>query len=444
MAILCATDFSLCSRTATALAAALARRLKDKLVLFHVVQPPTLLYPETALMMPGYEASLVSAAEKLMDEQAAELRLQSIDVEPIVKVGVGPSDFHDLARRVEPQLVVVGSHGRPKAVRLLLGSFAEEVVRRATCPVIVVREAEVSRWSAGEPIRVAIGIDDQRSVAAAAVGWVARFARRVACDTSVIRPYAAEVEALRYGTSDTASKSGELATLVERDVGRYVPMAELPGASLRCLPIEADAVTVVDEESAHEGADAIVVGLGEAHRHRRDRIDAMALLRRARRPVICVPTKESAAEPLPTSRRVLVAIDVPGSARAVRAAYSLLPAGGVVELCHVHVRGLDVNRGEAAAATLSTKERTAIESQLRSLIPESEGSTGITTTVSIAEGATAPVAILQAVARSGADVLVLAPHRHSGAARWILGSVSEEVARESLIPVLLVPEPRLT
>jgi nucleotide-binding universal stress UspA family protein len=36
--------------------------------------------------------------------------------------------------------VVVGAHGYSRMRELLLGSTSREVIRRATCPVVVVRE----------------------------------------------------------------------------------------------------------------------------------------------------------------------------------------------------------------------------------------------------------------------------------------------------------------
>lgn len=48
-------------------------------------------------------------------------------------------EIAQLASDLEAQLVVVGTHGRRGLRRLLLGSVAEGVVRRAPCPVLVVR-----------------------------------------------------------------------------------------------------------------------------------------------------------------------------------------------------------------------------------------------------------------------------------------------------------------
>lgn len=43
-----------------------------------------------------------------------------------------------LARELEADLIVVGSHGAHGVARWLMGSVAERVVRQATCPVLVV------------------------------------------------------------------------------------------------------------------------------------------------------------------------------------------------------------------------------------------------------------------------------------------------------------------
>jgi len=45
----------------------------------------------------------------------------------------------DMARYLEADLIVLGTHGHTGVKRLVLGSVAETVVRRATCPVLVTR-----------------------------------------------------------------------------------------------------------------------------------------------------------------------------------------------------------------------------------------------------------------------------------------------------------------
>jgi nucleotide-binding universal stress UspA family protein len=42
------------------------------------------------------------------------------------------------AERLKADLLIVGSHGRGAMLHLLLGSVSEQVLKKATCPVLVV------------------------------------------------------------------------------------------------------------------------------------------------------------------------------------------------------------------------------------------------------------------------------------------------------------------
>ena len=65
-------------------------------------------------------------------------------VSPRVKVTVGkpPEEILRVAREEVAELIVMGTHGRTGLRHLLLGSVAEEVMRRAPCPVFTVRVGE--------------------------------------------------------------------------------------------------------------------------------------------------------------------------------------------------------------------------------------------------------------------------------------------------------------
>lgn len=46
-----------------------------------------------------------------------------------------------MAQRENVDLIVMATHGRTGLMRLLMGSVAEEVVRKAKCPVLTVKPA---------------------------------------------------------------------------------------------------------------------------------------------------------------------------------------------------------------------------------------------------------------------------------------------------------------
>jgi nucleotide-binding universal stress UspA family protein len=61
------------------------------------------------------------------------------DVETRTTVGAVPEGITDVAETADVDVIVVGSHGRTGVQRVLLGSVAEAVARRAPVPVTIVR-----------------------------------------------------------------------------------------------------------------------------------------------------------------------------------------------------------------------------------------------------------------------------------------------------------------
>ena len=55
-----------------------------------------------------------------------------------------------LAEEEQADLIVMGTHGRTGLTRLLMGSVAEAVVRRAPCPVLTYKQTDHSADSAAD------------------------------------------------------------------------------------------------------------------------------------------------------------------------------------------------------------------------------------------------------------------------------------------------------
>ena len=72
-----------------------------------------------------------------LEDQAREQK--DADVRAMVREGKPAGIILEVVAGLEPDLVVMGSHGRSKIDHLLLGSVAERVIRKAPCPVLTVR-----------------------------------------------------------------------------------------------------------------------------------------------------------------------------------------------------------------------------------------------------------------------------------------------------------------
>jgi nucleotide-binding universal stress UspA family protein len=137
--ILHPTDFSEASAAALVYASELAHRQGGRLLIFHAVEtlgPENVTYGEAVsrLQPEGYR-------HRLWEDL---LRVRPPHPDVLVEYVLNQGDpAQAILRAVEEHggdLIVMGSHGRRGLRRLLMGSVAEQVVRAARCPVLVVKD----------------------------------------------------------------------------------------------------------------------------------------------------------------------------------------------------------------------------------------------------------------------------------------------------------------
>src|SRR5258708_127188 len=133
--ILHPTDFSKHSQYAFGLACALARDYGARLVVLHVVTAPTVIYGE-GVVPPDMDELRAEAQEQL---DGIPLPHAGIRAERGLEEGDAVETTLRVAQEVRADLIAMGTHGRTGILRLLMGSVAEQVLRKATCPVLTVR-----------------------------------------------------------------------------------------------------------------------------------------------------------------------------------------------------------------------------------------------------------------------------------------------------------------
>jgi nucleotide-binding universal stress UspA family protein len=141
--ILCPIDFSDSADHAMRYAAALAQNFGAELTLLHVVAPIVAVLPgETALpdTLQADIDELAEACQQRLCEIVGTLAADGLNVQQKVINGVPFVEIIRFARDAETDLIVMGSHGRTGLGHLLIGSVAERVVRKATCPVLTVKQ----------------------------------------------------------------------------------------------------------------------------------------------------------------------------------------------------------------------------------------------------------------------------------------------------------------
>jgi nucleotide-binding universal stress UspA family protein len=141
--ILVPTDFSEASEKAMRYAAALGAPHDAAYHLLHVIEPPP--YPEFGYAhVPTREAALrAEAMERLNTASHRALGPELVArTQTCIRTGRASFEIATEARETHSDLIIIGTHGHSALKTMLLGSTAEEVVRYAPVPVLVVRERE--------------------------------------------------------------------------------------------------------------------------------------------------------------------------------------------------------------------------------------------------------------------------------------------------------------
>ena len=140
--ILCPVDHSNCSKEALKYAVSFAIKDEAKLYLLHIIDIRS--FSESldtmAPQIPDNE-TVQQLRNKLLDCIPEEMR-DDMDVEAIVIQGIPFAEIISTSREKEIDMIVMGSHGRTGISHMMLGSVSEKVVRKAPCPVMIVRQPD--------------------------------------------------------------------------------------------------------------------------------------------------------------------------------------------------------------------------------------------------------------------------------------------------------------
>lgn len=122
------------------------RRPCGHLHVVHVVTDEDLAHVPGETLLERQSAVLEFLPAKLWDRigtAGAQIGgVPQLHVSVHVRFGVPSKAITQVAADYDADVIVAGTHGRRGMERLMLGSVAEALVRRAACPVLIVREKE--------------------------------------------------------------------------------------------------------------------------------------------------------------------------------------------------------------------------------------------------------------------------------------------------------------
>ncbi|MGE0444411.1 MAG: universal stress protein [Vicinamibacterales bacterium] len=257
--IICPIDFSESSRHALDHAVAIARWYGGAVTALHVLQP----IPYTDPLMAGgleYTAADVERTERdlarFVDEEIGSV----MPIEIAVLQGVPALVIVEQARLLDADLIVLGTHGRRGFERFMLGSVAERVLRKASCPVLTVPARTPDAVGRGPVVfnQILCGVDFSPA-SAQALTYAASLARwsearltamHVVEARPLYEPSALGASAFQnFEAEAVEAATGRLRDLVPRDVA-VTEVIEV-GKPYRALL----------DRCAADGSDLIVIGV---------------------------------------------------------------------------------------------------------------------------------------------------------------------------------------
>ena len=431
MTIVCATDFSQPASEALAVAADIARKRSEKLLIWHAVQP------QLGDPVDPYVEPIRAECESWLEAEAEPIRGSGVTVETEAVVGF-PDHELPSGMPADATLIVAGARGHRQATHWLIGSVVERIARVATVPLLVVREAATLRkWMEGTTkLNVVVATD---------LSAVSDFALRQALLLRDLGPCDVELLYIEYPPSEYArlGVAGPIGVhrphpliddILSRELSRRTETINLGGdVSTRIATTLGQTGAFIALEASEANADLVVVG---AHQRRAlSRVwhgsIAHGVLHDAESNVLLIPFHTAdedirALETLPLNTIVAGTDFSPCGNRAVAWACSMARPG-------THVIIVNVVRRESDADESSRQL-----DRVKSTVARHDG-IRIDTVSTVGKDIAA--SICSTAERVAADVVIVGSHTRSRVSHLFAGSLSGDVLSRSRRPVLIVPDP---
>jgi nucleotide-binding universal stress UspA family protein len=140
-------DFSEYTDEILEYASEIAGRFNASVHVIHIVPTMDYFTPYESFMAAEYveamQRDIESETVKQLDAAAA--RVKAANVTKAIRTGSAFIEITGYADSVGADLIVMGTHGRGGLEHILLGSVAEKVVRKSSCPVLTIRPGQRQR-----------------------------------------------------------------------------------------------------------------------------------------------------------------------------------------------------------------------------------------------------------------------------------------------------------
>lgn len=140
--ILVPIDFSDCAKKALQYAIPLAKEHEAAITLLYVMPADRAVGEYGGIDYASLQTETRASSDRALAALVVDEVRGEVPADTLVRTGAPVVEILEAAKDLPADLIVISTHGRTGLKHVFLGSVAEHVVRRAPCPVLVVRERE--------------------------------------------------------------------------------------------------------------------------------------------------------------------------------------------------------------------------------------------------------------------------------------------------------------
>ena len=258
--VLVATDFSEYSKVALDICLGVSKCMKTKLYVLHTIEK----FPH------DYKHLLSSARHTNMKQKLEEEAMEKIkamipgellekeDIVPVVRFGKPFIEIIQIAKEKKVDLLAVGTHGRAGVDRVILGSVAERIVRKAGCSVMVIRGKKYVGFK-----RIIVPIDFS-DCSRRALEYAAATARAHSSKLTILHVFEESFVKPYVNAANSEEEANEIIKEIERvndsKYDEFLKTIDLEGVDYEKLLIKGIPETEIVEIAMEQQANLIVMG----------------------------------------------------------------------------------------------------------------------------------------------------------------------------------------
>ena len=284
------TDFSQPSGIALHYGVALARTLRARLTLVHVLEPQPVLEVATEEEIASLERGRREAALQQLAALLAPEDEDDLDLELVLRFGNARKEIAEAVREYHADMVVLGTHGRGRLGRWILGSTTEELLRRLHVPMVT-----VCHTSSPKPFRRILFATDLLQSSSAAFAFALDMAQTLHAE--ILAMHALGGPVLTSGEFGMSIQVEKLAVEeVRRRLRLLVEEGDREGIAVKALIADGPAAAQILQAADENDADMILLAIESKGIIERTLLGTTAerVVREATIPVLSVPVQVEA------------------------------------------------------------------------------------------------------------------------------------------------------